>query len=40
MKTNFNTSDIYLGIPKLSLIQNILLVNNIQSPKYKYSVLN
>ena len=28
MKTNFNTSVIYLGKPKYSLIQNILLVNN------------
>ena len=28
MKTNFYTSDINLGIPKFSLEQNILLVNN------------
>ena len=28
MKTNFYTSDMNLGKPKFSLLQNILLVNN------------
>ncbi len=36
MKTNFNTSDIYLGMPKFfHLTKHIISQLIIQSPKYK-----
>ncbi len=39
MKTYFNTSDIYLGKPKYSLKQDILLVNKTKLSKIR-KVLN